>query len=167
MSGLEAFRDEYQGMLWLEIMLLDGVNDSEEALLDLAAAVRRIRPDAVHLDVPSRPPAESWVRPAGEEGLMRASAILGELAVVVHPVEGTFDLRGYESVVDAIVGIITRHPMRGDQLERSLERWTPDQIREALVQLAADGRAQMIERFGVRFWSAAGSRYIDKGCGGK
>ena len=167
MSGLEAFRDEYQGMLWLEIMLLDGVNDSEEALLDLAAAVRRIRPDAVHLDVPSRPPAESWVRPAGEEGLMRASAILGELAVVLHPVEGTFDLRGYESVVDAIVGIITRHPMRGDQLERSLERWTPDQIREALVQLAADGRAQMIERFGVRFWSAAGSRYIDKGCGGK
>jgi len=160
-QGLVDFREAYAGRLWLEIMLLDGVNDTEEALRDLAVWVDRIRPDAVHLDVPSRPPAEAWVRPSGEEGLMRASAILGRRARVVHPVEGGFDLSGYDSVVDAVIGIITRHPMRQDQLERSLERWTPGQVHEALAQLESDGRAKVVERYGVRFWSAAGSRYED------
>jgi len=160
-QGLVDFRNEYAGQLWLEIMLMDGVNDTEDALRDLAAQVRRIRPDAVHLDVPSRPPAESWVHPATEEGLMRASAILGERARVVHPVEGSFEFGGYDNVVDAVIGIITRHPMREDQLERSLERWTPGQVREALARLRADGRAKVVERYGVRFWSAAGARYVD------
>jgi len=126
-------------------------------LQDLAAWVDRIGPGAVHLDIPSRPPAEAWVHPATEEGLMRASAILGERARVVHPVEGSFDLGGSDHVIDAVIGIITRHPMRQDQLERSLERWTPGQVREALEQLEADGRARVIERYGVRFWSTAGA----------
>ncbi len=162
MEGLIAFRKMYGARLWLEIMLLEGVNDTEAALKDLAGAVSRIRPDAVHLDVPSRPPAESWVRPASEEGLMRAEAILGDAAQIVHPVEGSFDLGGYDNVIDAVVGIITRHPMRSDQLERSLARWTPGQVREALAQLEADGRAQVIERYGVRFWSTVGARYVER-----
>ena len=161
-EGLIAFRERYVGRLWLEIMLLEGVNDSEEALQDLAHAVSLIKPDAIHLDVPSRPPAESWVHPAPEEGLMRASAILGDAAQVVHPIEGSFDLGGYDNVVDAVIGIITRHPMRADQLERSLARWTPGQVREALAQLEADGRARVIERYGVRFWSTVGARYVER-----
>ncbi len=161
-EGLVAFRREYRGRFWLEVMLLEGINDDEASLRDLAACVRRIRPDAVHLDIPSRPPAEPWVRPATEEGLMRASAILGGLATVVHPVEGTFDLGGYENVLDAVVGIITRHPMREDQLERSLARWSAGEVREALEKLRTDGRATVVERLGARFWSAAGARYGGK-----
>ncbi len=162
-EGLIAFRKMYDGRLWLEVMLLQGINDSEEALVDLARVIARIEPDAIHLDVPSRPPAEAWVRPASEEGLMRASAILGKTAQVVHPVDGTFDLGGYGNVVDAVIGIITRHPMREDQLERSLARWTSGQLHEALSQLEADGRAQVIERYGVRFWSTARARYANRG----
>ena len=49
---------------------------------------------------------------------MRAISILGDAAEVVHPAEGSFDLSGYGNVVDAVVGIITRHPMRQDELEQ-------------------------------------------------
>ncbi|NOZ79093.1 MAG: radical SAM protein [Acidobacteria bacterium] len=161
-QGLIAFRERYEGRLWLEIMLLEGVNDGEEALRDLARAVSMIEPDAIHIDVPSRPPAESWVRPAPEEGLIRASAILGDAARVLHPSEGSFDLGGYDNVVDAVIGIITRHPMRADQLERSLARWSPGQVREALAQLEADGRAQVVKRYGVRFWTVVGARYVER-----
>jgi len=44
------------------------------------------------------------------DGPMRALSILGSIAEVLHPAEGEFDPSGYENVVDAIVGIITRHP---------------------------------------------------------
>lgn len=158
-EGLVAFREVYRGKLWLEVMLLAGVNDGEEALRDLARHIDRIRPDAVHLDVPSRPPAEPWVRPATEEGLMRAAAILGDLAQVVHPVEGSFELGEAGDVVEAVLTIVTRHPMRQDQLERALARWTPGDVENALKQLETSGRVQRIQRLGTTFWTAAGSRY--------
>jgi len=91
--------------------------------------------------------------------LIRALAILGEIARVVHPAEGSFDLSGFESVVDAIVSIITRHPMREDELRRTLEKWTPGQVDEALQELSTSGRAQVVERYGKRFWSASPAHY--------
>ncbi len=158
-DGLIAFRKEYQGLLWVEVMLVRGLNDSEEALREIVAALERIRPDEVHINLPTRPPAEAWVQPADEEGLIRALAILGEIARVVHPAEGSFDLSGFESVVDAIVSIITRHPMREDELRRTLEKWTPGQVDEALQELSTSGRAQVVERYGKRFWSASPAHY--------
>ncbi len=158
-AGLEAFSRQYRGRLWLEVMLVAGLNDSEEALRDIAAWVDRIGPDEVHLAFPTRPPAEPWVRPPDDEALMRAAAILGERARIVHPAEGTFDLGGYTDVLDAVVGIVTRHPMRADQLERSLGRWDPETVRDALERLERSGRVRRIERFGTVFWTAAGSRY--------
>ena len=71
------------------------------------------------------------MQPPDEEGLFRAVAILGEIARVVHPIEGTFDLSGCGSLVDAVIGIITRHPMREDELLRTLAYWSPDQVKTA------------------------------------
>jgi len=49
--------------------------------------------------------------------------------------------------------------MRQEELERALDRWFPGQVRQALLELESSGRAQVVERFGVRFWSAATSHY--------
>ncbi len=157
--GLITFRRAYSGKLWIEVMLVRGLNDTEAALRDIAAALRRIQPDEVHLNLPTRPPVEPWVQPPDEEGLLRARAILGDIARVVDPIEGTFDLSGYDSAVEAIVSIITRHPMRQKQLEETLARWTPGNVRQALADLQASGQAQVIERYGIRFWSAAPAHF--------
>jgi len=161
-DGLAAFRQDYSGKLWVEVMLVQGLNDTDRALQELATILRRIQPDEVHINLPTRPPAETWVREPEEEGLMRARAILGDIATVVHPAEGSFDLSGCDTVVEAIIGIITRHPMRQEELERTLARWTPGKVREALADLEASGGAQVVERYGVRFWSAAPSHYPDE-----
>ena len=161
-EGLSAFRREYQGQLWVEVMLVRGLNDTEEALREIAATLQTIHPDQVHINLPMRPPAELWVQPPDEEGLLRARAILGEVVHVVHPAEGDFDLSGYIDLVDAVVAIITRHPMREEELTRALERWTPGQVGEALQALMTSGRAQVVERCGCHFWSAAASRYSER-----
>ena len=161
-EGLTAFRQEYSGKLWVEIMLIRDLNDTETALRDIAAVLRPIRPDQVHLNLPTRPPAETWVQPADEEGLMRARAILGDIAAVVHPAEGTFDLSGFDSPVAAITSIITRHPMSQAELERALARWTPGQVRQVLADLEASGQAQIVKRYGIPFWTAAPAHYPDE-----
>ena len=158
-EGLVTFRKEYQGKLWVEVMLVHGLNDTEGRLREIVAVLEQVQPDEVHINLPTRPPAETWVQPPDEEGLMRALAILGEIARVVHPAEGSFDLSGFENVVDAIISIITRHPMNEVELRLTLEKWTPGQVDEALQELSASGRAQVVERYGKRFWSASPAHY--------
>ena len=162
LEGLIAFRREYRGRLWLEVMLIKDLNDTEEALMSLRDAVITIRPDEIHLNMPTRPPAESWVQPARGWGQLRAMALLGSVAKIIQPAEGEFDLSGFDDVIDAIIAIITRHPMRQEELEQALSRWTPGQVSRALDELEASGQAQVIARYGVRFWSAASSHYADE-----
>lgn len=158
-DGLVAFRKEYLGKLWVEVMLVRGLNDTSQALEDIAKILQKVKPDAVHINLPTRPPAETWVQPTDEEGLMRAMTILGNVAEVVHPAAGNFDLGGYENVVDAILDIITRHPMRQEELEQTLNRWLPGQVSGGLADLEASGKVQIVERNKVKFWSAASSYY--------
>ncbi len=160
-QGLMDFWTDYPGKLWVEVMLLQGVNDDEQSLRRIGSVLGRIRPDAVHLLLPTRPPAEPWVRPADEEGVARAAAILGEVAEVVHPAEGEFDLGDSDDIVDAVLGVITRHPMRQDELERALADRKGTDVQRALQLLAESGRAKVIERHGVRFWSPAAARFVD------
>lgn len=162
LQGLVDFRREYRGKLWVEVMLVRGLNDTTEALEDIAKILERVKPEAVHINLPTRPPVETWVQPTDDEGLLRAMSILGNIAKVVHPAEGIFDLGGFQNVVDAVISIITRHPMRQDELEKTLTQWSTGQVSEALAELESSGRAQVVERYGVRFWSASPSRYPQK-----
>jgi wyosine [tRNA(Phe)-imidazoG37] synthetase (radical SAM superfamily) len=161
-EGLVAFRDSYAGKLWVEVMLLRALNDSEAALGDLAYVLRRIAPDEVHLNLPVRIPAEPWVEPPDNEGLMRAAAILGDSARVIRPAEGVFDLSGHGTVTEAIVAVITRHPMRQQELAHTLRVWNEHEVAQALADLAADGRVRQVSRYGVRFWTSASATYAGK-----
>jgi wyosine [tRNA(Phe)-imidazoG37] synthetase (radical SAM superfamily) len=159
LEGLVEFQRIYWGKLWIEVMLVRDLNDTEEALRTLSEVLSYIEPDEVHINLPNRPPVETWVQPPDEEGLMRAGAILGEFARVVHPVEGTFDLSGYKNPADAIVSIIARHPMRQEQIERSLSDWDPDQVKQSLADLITSGRVQVVDRYGTQFWIASSSHF--------
>ncbi len=158
-AGLVAFRQMYRGRLWVEVMLVRGLNDGEEALREIAAVLERIQPDAVHINLPTRPPAEPWVQPPDPEGLMRATAILGARAQVVHPAEGAFDLSAYQDVVAAILAVLARHPMREQELLQTLRRWAAEEARAALHALESSGQVQVVERYGQRFWTLATARY--------
>lgn len=159
LAGLTAFRREYPSRLWVEVMLVRGLNDTAAALEEIAAVLGRIQPDEVHILQPTRPPAETWVQPADEEGLARAKAILGDVARVILPVSGTFDLGEAESLVNAIFEIITRHPMREAELIEALGHYPSAEVTSVLEALEKSGKAQVVERLGVRFWSAAASYY--------
>jgi wyosine [tRNA(Phe)-imidazoG37] synthetase (radical SAM superfamily) len=158
-KGLIAFSKEYQGKLWIEVMLVKGLNDTEPALKEIAAIMEHIQPDEIHILQPDRPPVETWVQPSDEEGLIKAQAILGNIARVIHPASGSFDLHGSESLVDAVVGIITRHPMREDELIETLKHFSPSKVSATLTKLEISGKAQVVERYGTRFWSASAAYY--------
>jgi wyosine [tRNA(Phe)-imidazoG37] synthetase (radical SAM superfamily) len=162
-DGLAAFRRAFEGRLWVEVMLVADLNDSRESLEEIACALRRIEPDEVHLGVPSRPPAEAWVTAPEAAVVERARSVLGEGVRVVRPVAGGFGLDSCSSAADAVLDIVTRHPMSEQELVGALCGRCPGlDVEQALVELAEDERVQVVERGGQRFWSAAEYRYAPR-----
>jgi len=115
LKGLTDFRHEYSGQIWLEVMLVKGINDSEKELLSLARVVDMVAPDRVYVVTPIRPPAESWVEPPGPETIIMAQEIIGNTIAIVNRESGQFDYYGFADARQAILEIGSRHPLRRDQ----------------------------------------------------
>jgi wyosine [tRNA(Phe)-imidazoG37] synthetase (radical SAM superfamily) len=79
--GLIHFREEFKGILWLEVFIVPGVNDTEEELKKLKNTLLKISPDKVHINSLDRPSAYGSVMPATEENLIRISDYMSPLKV--------------------------------------------------------------------------------------
>jgi len=165
-SGLIEFRKMFTGNLWVEVMLLGGVNDSPSVLSDISAVLERVEPDEIHISTPIRPPAEPWVELPTLESLERASAILGSVARVPRTADMDVEPGIDEGLVHAVLAIVRRHPMQEDELVRNLVRWMPGRVVETLRSLADGGKIRPVERHGRRFWCAAATRFPDQKPGG-
>jgi len=67
-QGLRDFRKEFSGEIWLEVMLVHGINDHEAE--SIARAAESIEPDRIQLNTVVRPPAEP-VQALSEEEMQR------------------------------------------------------------------------------------------------
>jgi len=163
LRGLAAFRQEYRGQLWLEVMLIKGLNDTEQAIQELLAAIKTFAPDQVHLLLPTRPPAESWVTPSDAEGQMRAQALmvaaLGQNLRLFPPTQAELDSNPGGNLEDALMAIIIRHPLCEADLAAFFGVEQAEAALAALEKLCQRGQAQVVQRYGLRFWSAAKSLY--------
>ena len=59
-NGLKAFRAQFSGKLWIEVFIMLGINSSPENVKKIAAHIKEIGPDHVHLNTVVRPPAEEF-----------------------------------------------------------------------------------------------------------
>jgi wyosine [tRNA(Phe)-imidazoG37] synthetase (radical SAM superfamily) len=116
LEGMLRFASEFRGELATETMLIQDVNDGEEAIESVAAFVERLRPAIAYVSAPTRPPAEPWVRPAAEEAFNRAFQRFAERLPRVELLtgfEGTaFGTTG--DVVQDLLSITAVHPLRED-----------------------------------------------------
>ena len=154
-DGLVAFRKEYKGRLWIEVMLLGGINDSDEALHDLAAVMKEINPDMVHLVLPTRPAPEQKVHIPSEERIEQAIKILSTVATVVHPVKGTMDLRSAPDLLHAVSDIVSRHPVQQRELQKAITDCFPgdtDKVNAIMQDMLATGRFKLVEHEGEPYW---------------
>ena len=123
--------------------------------------MEKIRPEEVHISLPERPPAELWVRPSDAEGIMRASAILGDVSKVLHPGEGILVLDDPANALEKILAVISRHPLSHAQLVRALAQQSVQDRTDILKSLKNCGQAKQIQRHGCVFWVSSSARFPD------
>jgi len=117
-NGLRLFSERFNGQLWIETMLLGGINDDHNSLLKLKTILNTIQYDRLYINTPVRPPAERYVVEPSTENLKMATEILGGIAIdqLVSP-------EFYSEISDdyaAIKSIIKRHPMNQYEIESFL-----------------------------------------------
>lgn len=124
LEGALAFAAAFQGELATETMLVDGLNDTEESVTAVAAFVARLRPAVAYLAVPTRPPAEAWVRIPVEENVARAYQIFRDhVAHVEYLIGDEGDAFAWSSdAARDLLSITAVHPMREEAVEALLER---------------------------------------------
>lgn len=113
-DGLVTFSKEFKGQLFMEIMLMDGINDDLESLYRFKDALKNIRYDKVYINTPVRPPAESYVSVSTPETIAKATEILGGISIDALAGGGFFS-----EIADdyqAILSIIGRHPMNQHEI---------------------------------------------------
>jgi len=156
LKGQIAFREEFAGQLWLEIMLVKGVNDSRQELEALRRAVDEIKPDRVYIMAPIRPPAESWVAPPEPQSIIMAQEIIGRAVTVTNIETGELDFAGLNDARQAIIEIGSRHPLRAEQakaIEKKFsEPGTVERLLEEkeLVEIEYGGRRYLLPRHFIR-----------------
>lgn len=87
--GIADFSHEFSGEIWLEILLVENINDAPEDIAALRGAIKRISPTRVQLNTVARPPFELFARPLTRK---RMEEIKKEIE------------KGYDRPVDILAG---------------------------------------------------------------
>jgi len=82
-DGLVALRKEFHGQIWLEVMLVSGVNDDLGHIEELKKVIGRINPDKIQINSPVRSTAEKNVTAVDKAKLEKIKEILGDKAEIV------------------------------------------------------------------------------------
>ena len=152
LDGALAFREIFQGTLVTETMLVRGINDNEADGQALAEFLARLRPDVAYLSVPTRPPAEPWVRPPEEAALNRLFQMLSEHLLRVEYLIG-YEGNAFVSTGDVeqdLLSILSVHPMREDAVQAFLAKSHADW--SAVRRLLAEGKIVGTTYRGKRFY---------------
>jgi len=160
-SGLIQFRAQFTAKLWAEVMLVDGMNDSESELRALRQVLESIHPDQVSVLSPIRAPAEAWVRCASSQSLARAQTVLGAVAQAPPAGPAAWSLLSDNDLCDAILSLVTRHPMAEDELLSISGSNGPPRVLAALRRLESEALIRTIVRPERTTWCNAAARYSD------
>lgn len=77
-ESLAGLRRDFHGKIWLEIMLVRGINDDLRHIKKLKEVVDRINPDKIQLNSPVRTTAEPGILPVDKSKLKKIKEILGD-----------------------------------------------------------------------------------------
>jgi len=151
-DGMAKFSADFNGTLATETMLIQGINDGRDEIEKIADFLAKLSPDKSYIAIPTRPPAEKWVRPADEEAINMAYQIFiskGLSAEYLIGYEGNaFASTG--NVAEDLLSITSVHPMREEAVEELLKKanfgW------EVVKELVDEGKLVELEYGGKMFY---------------
>ncbi len=153
-EGLATAKRECPGEMWLEVMLVAGVNDNPEDLSALREAIEHIKPDRTQINTPVRPAPGRKAQALGSQRLVRAKEALGPTAEIIAPSELFVQDAHTAADVHDIQNLLRRRPCTLDDIARGLGMH-PNEVSKYVWALLNEGQISSIERGDAVYYIAA------------
>ena len=139
-KGLKEFRKMYKGEIWLEIMMIRGVNDDPEELREFKKILDDVDVDRIQLNTVTRPPSEEEAGAMDSASLDKVCRFFGDRCEVVSAFEGAVgqveDDAGWE---ESVLAMLERRSMSLEDIVKVT----------GMPYLKAKGRLSVMERNGA------------------
>ncbi|MFZ2472234.1 MAG: radical SAM protein [Methanothrix sp.] len=129
-QGLKDFRKEFSGEIWLEVMLVKGINDQEAELI--AQAAESTEPDRIQLNTVVRPPADP-VEALSEEEMQRMLEVFPGAELIPD-----WDWSVPARVRERLIDLLTGRPCTLEEISQQMEIDGSDAIKYCKI-LEKDG----------------------------
>jgi wyosine [tRNA(Phe)-imidazoG37] synthetase (radical SAM superfamily) len=106
--------------IWLEVLLLKGINDSAEQIEQLHRTIEQINPEKVQINTVVRPPVEPWALPVEYARLREVQKSLGAGAEIISGSGGEKTQAEGAMIESEIRAMVTRRPCTAEDIAQCL-----------------------------------------------
>jgi len=145
-EGMQAFRKRYHGELVIEILVVEGLNDTQAQFEALSAALRKICPDRIDVGTIDRPPAYT-VKGVSIERLIELSSVLEGLHVNIA-YRKNYDAPKRHFSEEEILELLKRRPQSAEDVAFCFD----EQSLACLNRLLSEKRLYVKNIAGVDFY---------------
>jgi wyosine [tRNA(Phe)-imidazoG37] synthetase (radical SAM superfamily) len=159
-EGLKSLRSEYQGQLFLEVVFLAGINDTEEEEEALKDVIDTIYPDRIQINTVVRPPSDSMAKPLDRERLDDVMLFFGKNAEVIAGTPVSKEMLSGQTSSGILLDTLRRRPLRAVDMVNSLDL-DPDEVDELIKGLLIKGSIRRQEHSGEIFYMSSENGRIE------
>jgi wyosine [tRNA(Phe)-imidazoG37] synthetase (radical SAM superfamily) len=143
-DGLRDFTQQFKGKIWLEIMIIKGINDDMGELKQTAALVRDLKLDKIQLNTVVRPPAEDFALPLTAEEMKEIAGLFDDRVEIIVDFDKIVKhkTQDEESIEERISALLRRRPCTADDISTSLGLHRNEVIKYVNHLLQADSIKQ-------------------------
>jgi wyosine [tRNA(Phe)-imidazoG37] synthetase (radical SAM superfamily) len=150
-DGLMRFRESFSGEMWLEVFLVRGITDDDDAVKRIAHLAAGIRPDRVHLNTAVRPTAEDSVLPVSSPDLERFAAFFNPKALIAFDQPSEKETPGIHE--EKLTESLKRRPATIEEIGEILQA-SPVNVIKIMDRMVRKNQVKIIRREGIVHYTA-------------
>ena len=150
-QSLKFFRSQFKGLIWLEVMLVKGINDSTDHIKKLKGIIEEIGPDKVQLNTVIRPPAEIFAHSLTLKDLEGIKKMIGINCEIIAEFDKKKQKLPAENLEETIYAMIQRRPVTLSDISVSLGRHQNEVIKH-LSFLLKEGKIKLVIHQGLKYY---------------
>lgn len=113
-EAIRAIKRDFRGEIWVEVLLVEGINDGREEWKEIARFLSEIGPERIQVGTVERPPAYRMAKPVPERTLKEACLLLGKGAELILP--RVYKAQGTVIDKDVLLDTLRRRPLTAEEL---------------------------------------------------
>jgi wyosine [tRNA(Phe)-imidazoG37] synthetase (radical SAM superfamily) len=151
-QGVIEFGKDFRGQLWLEILLVHGINDSKDDISSLVDFTAELKPGRVQLNTIVRPPSEDYASPLTNEELESIALLFTPKAEVIAEFEVKSRHTNKEHLKkNLIIDILNRRPCTFKDIAASLA-YDEREIETVIAAMVKDGAVDAKDENSGRYY---------------